>query len=100
MKPMGLQGTQTLVRATPSPPRVSLQPSRGAFPAPSPIRDTITSLVPEALDSVPELALVTTAVLTRQETDVVPETPQSGQDHPRGSQRIPIAVPLLIPPVA
>jgi hypothetical protein len=75
--PIGLQGTQTLVRATPSLPRVGPQPTTDTFSTPSHIRDT----TPDALAPAPTPA----AVLTRQETDVIPETPQSDHEAHQGA---------------
>ena len=97
VEPIGLHGTQTLVRATPSPPRPGPQPSSSTFPAPSAVGHTATPIAPNAL--APILEAVPTAVLTRQETDVIPETPQSDQDLPQAHQRIPSINLPLTPPV-
>lgn len=95
VEPIGPQGTQTLVHATPSPPRPGPQPSSGTFPAPSPMGDAITPLAPNA--RAPILEAAPAAALTRQETDIIPETPQSDQDLPQAHQRTPTVDPPLTP---
>jgi len=97
VEPTGLQGTQTLVRATPSPPRARPQSSSSTVPAPAPVGDTTAPLAPNALSHIPALAL--DAVLTRQETDIILETPQSDQDRQQAHQRTPTADPPLAHPV-
>ena len=94
---MKSQGTQTLVRATPSPPRAGPQPASDTLPALSRVGDTTTPLSPKSLSSI--LALAPSAFLTRQGTDIVPETPQSDQDLPQVDQRVPTATPHVTPPV-
>ena len=99
VEPIGIQGTQTLVRATPSSPRAGPQPSSDTFPAPSPVGDTTTPPSPKAFALELDHPLVPAVALTRQETDVIPETPQSDQDLPQPPQMIPTAAPLLTPPI-
>jgi len=89
---IGLHGTQTLVRATPSPPRLGPRPSTDTFPAPSSVGDTTTPVTPKPLAPAPAPA----APLARQETGVIPETPP---DLPQQNQRIPAVAPPLTPPV-
>ena len=91
--PMGLQGTQTLVRATPSPPRVRPQPSSSTVPLPAPVGGITAPLATNALPLAPG------AALTRQETDVIPETPQSDQDPQQAHRRTPTAALPLAHPV-
>ena len=93
---MGLHGTQTLVHATPSPPRARPQTSSSSVPAPAPVSDTTAPLAPNTLPHMP--ALAPGAVLTRQVTDVIPET-QSDQDPQQAHQSTPTAVPPLARPV-
>lgn len=97
VEPMGPQGTQTLVRATPSPPRARPQSSSSMVPLPASVGGITAPLAPNALPHV--LALAPGAVLTRQETDVIPETPQSDQDPRQAHRRTPTAAPPLAHPV-
>jgi len=91
---MRLRGTQTLVRATRSPSLARAQSSSSTFPTQAPVGDTTTPLAPNALPHT--LPLAPGAVITRQETDVIPETPQSDQDLQQPHQRTP--TPLLAHP--
>jgi len=95
---MGLRGTQTLVYATPSSPRARPQSPSGTFRATGTVGHTTDLLAPDAV--LPILALAPSAVLTRQETDVILETPQSDQDLQQARQRTPTAAPPLAHPVA
>ena len=97
VEPMGLQATQTLVRATPSPPRARPQSSSSTVPLPAPVGGITAPLAPNAVPHI--LSLAPGAVLTRQETDVIPETPQSDQDPRQAHQRTPTAAPHLAHPV-
>lgn len=94
---MGAHGTQTLVHATPSPQRARPQSSSSTVPAPASLRDTTAPLALNALPHIPALELG--AVITRQVTDVIPETPQSDQDPQQAHQSTPTIAPPLARPV-
>lgn len=95
-EPMRLRGTQTLVRATPSPPRARPQSSSSTFPTSATVGGTTAPLVPNAVPRTLEPA--PGAVIARQDTDIIPETPQSDQDPQQAHERTLAVDPSLVHP--